>query len=393
MSDSITTAEEARGAIRQWVADYSRRRIHRAVGEFIDEEGAANPQFGIGGTCFIASIEDFETFPAKFHPLWAAINAGLRQNPGNRDDLSRPILKDVPRVPGKAILLALGPKAELDCTDAVRQIFAHRGPDQLVKPVTDDPRPEGDPIVTSLVNLMLRFGGRDGDFMTEIHSTLPELGRLLAQGGLTLMERLLVSTTLCVFSFADAIVAHRRLLDELYSSDEDWHRAFSSNSPFLDHRYSDTADNRYLRIPTSFIVMSAIYVTIGDEARFFSFPPIRTMIQEIRVPFSAHVGRDKNKASAYFAWFSYVALHPARFLRTPRQSSPRVMLARLGYRARNLTALGMVVVLVCVVGTAGVAWYAYQTYLLGIASQGDKFLGAVGTALGAFLGLFKTRKR
>lgn len=386
--------------MRDWIMEYSRRRPPRQfAGEFLDEEGAANQQFGIGGSCFLAFIEDAEGLvPPQFDVVWKALRDALAKPEAQRTPDERHLVKDVPRIANKAILLALGPAAAIDPTDVVRSIFGARGANGLIKLVADDPNADGDPVVTAMVILILRFGRRDGGFMTEIHSTLNELKRQVRQGDLDLMERLLVSTAICVFDLAAALDEHRRLLSELYASDQDWHRAYSSNSPFLDHRFGDPAAatrsrNRYVRIPAGFVIMTAIYVTIGDERRFFAFPPVRSLLGEMKLPFKVHVGRDKNKASAYFAWFTYVAMHPDRYLRTARKHWLSVQVSRLAYYWKDLTAVGLVVLFVCFAGTAGVVWFSFELIDKGVETQLDKWLGSLGTALGAVLGLFKTRKR
>jgi hypothetical protein len=397
-SSSLAAAHAARGAIREYIETYLRHRpAGRFVGEFVDEHGWENQQAGLGGSCFLAHYEMAENLqPPRLDYVWATIQAGMGKERADWSPEEARILRDIPRLAIKAVLLALAPNQTVDSRTVISRIFASADSSGLIRSVLDDPASRGDPVATSYVLHLLRIGGKAHSFLTEANAALPELRRLVREGSLDLYERLFVSTALCLYDFVGSIDDHLDILKELYQSEDEWHRSFSSNSPFLDHRFNDVSAhesaNRYLRIPRGYIILSAIYMAFGSERKFFNFPPIRKLVCDIKKPLSAHVGRDRNKASVYYLWFTYVALNPSKYLTGAVQGPLRRLTHWISYQIHDLTSVGVAVFLLSFLGLFGVLFFTIKL-LQGGMDQFDELLGAIGTLLSAALGLMKTRKR
>jgi len=316
---------ERRTEIRRFVQQYlDHRNPNLLIGHFLDTIGCADSQLGLGGTCFALSLRKREQYDAPvLRKAHATLSTGLAKPRSDRDATERYLLKDVYRIPTKAVLLTLCECDEAILGHVLDNIFGNAAPDGLIRPVTDNPAIGGDYFVSCYVLQILHLSKSriSENYQLPISRLLPALRARLGRGDLDLFRKLLISTTLCLYDYHANIAYHEDLLRQLLSGEQDWRRSLATNSPFVDFWYGDTIEGgsitRYLRLPAGYIVLASFFVAMGSENIFFANDVVRQMLSELRLPFDRFVEGDRNRSAAYYLFFTNVCLHPSLYFDVP----------------------------------------------------------------------------
>jgi hypothetical protein len=391
---------ERRIAVRQFIQRYlDHRNVNFLIGHFLDPSGCSDTQFGLGGTCFALGLKAREGYDARvLRQAQNILVGGLCKTKRQLNATERNLLKDIDRIPTKAVLLALWEDDTQRLTRVLDNIFQHGLSGDLIKHVSDNAAMDGDFFVSCYVLQLLHLSRRNpivSNYQLPISRILTALRTRMLQGDLDLNKKLFISTTLCLFDHKLHITYHRTLLRQLYADGTDWLRGFSKDSPFIDTWYCDTiqggSKTRFVRVPIGYIILSAIYASIGTERNFFMFIPVRKMLEELRLPFDHFVDGDRSRSAVYYVFFANVCLHPSLYFDVPRSTILRRFGMQHEYMFGNLTVFGYVCSLVTLIGFAASIYYGAEA--LTEVNELPTFLGAIGVTLTGLVGFVRMRKR
>lgn len=397
---------ELRKSLDEFVGEYlDHRQPDALVGEVLDADGCALNQYGLGGTAFLLALRKNHNIDgAVLNEAKKALDAGFQIAHEQRNEVQKKLFKDVPRISTKAVLTLFLFDKKQPLNKILKILLEDAVAGGLIKLVVDSTAVTGNAIATAQVLQMIHFSQFELNKgqLKNISGLVGALRKQLFDQSLNLHQCLYISTTICLFDYDSHIKHHRKILRKLYAEDRDWLRTLSSHTQFMDVWYPDPQKNneqqRYIRIPVSFVIFSAIYVAIGSEVKFFKFKPVKEMYAQITTPYKEYAREDNLRATAYNVFFQYIALYPSKYLRVKSAPWSRRMVNQIQYRLENLTKIGWLVLCAVIIGIlrAGAMLYGFiysETSTLINENEISNLVTTAALVVTGALGLLRTKKK
>ncbi len=355
--------ESYQQSIRQYVETFLKQRNPRNfLGEFMDNEARQGTQYGLTGTSLLLFIARRESCDCNVTAYTKTIlDTALTKATADRSQAEKQLTKDLDRLASKAIAFLLSSDDRQTQLSALNSIYRLGIADSLIKPVFDNSADsKGDPMITAFFLHVLAITGiRQTDEQIRVmNSIVDKLADELLVRQFSLLNRLFISTALCLHHYQKYISVHSSIMNTVYRSKHNYFDVLSSDAPFLERFYEDAGSeagaprNRYLRVPKGYVILAAIFLTTRATSEYFKFPMTRRILSEIRLPYDgfAHAPGERGRSAVYYVFFLYIALFPDRFLATPRPKLVARIWApirnRYAYYLGTLTTSGKILVVV-----------------------------------------------